>query len=294
MKGDLHFAPRLPRGPSAIIGAYGEEICRSQRRSSYKSRAHPGSNHEAMKGHNMEQEQQEHETNTSNGQPNEQPNENRGEETTQKAETQSAGPDGVDTNAVVQEPNQNQNAPKEGAQGQDDKDKQSPQAAQIEAGKQGTHPNQRMAPRIETQEDAKSPAESVHVPTTKAQWPLTDDYRGRLDALPNKSAKIRRMHADGYTTSQIAKTLDILYQHARNVLLQRVKRPTESMQPIPQQPQSQPQPQQQQAPQLDEAYLKTAAETLGIGVEEFKQRLQGKIPHQPEAEQQPQQATAAA
>jgi hypothetical protein len=51
--------------------------------------------------------------------------------------------------------------------------------------------------------------------------------------LPNTSARIRALAADGYTRSQTVKIFkehfgrDILYQHVRNVLIQPVKRPTE-------------------------------------------------------------------
>jgi len=43
-------------------------------------------------------------------------------------------------------------------------------------------------------------------------------------SLPTKSAKIRAMASDGFTRSQIAKALDIRYQHVRNVLLQPLKK----------------------------------------------------------------------
>jgi len=42
--------------------------------------------------------------------------------------------------------------------------------------------------------------------------------------LPTKSAKIRAMTADGLTRSEIAKALDIRYQHVRNVQLTPLKK----------------------------------------------------------------------
>jgi len=43
-------------------------------------------------------------------------------------------------------------------------------------------------------------------------------------SLPTKSAKIRAMFADGIKKTLIAKTLDIRYQHVRNVLITPLKK----------------------------------------------------------------------
>ena len=40
----------------------------------------------------------------------------------------------------------------------------------------------------------------------------------------SKSAAIRALKEEGYTTSAIAKRVDVIYQHARNVLLRPLKR----------------------------------------------------------------------
>ncbi len=40
----------------------------------------------------------------------------------------------------------------------------------------------------------------------------------------SKSAAIRALKEEGYTTSEIAKKVDVIYQHARNVLLRPLKR----------------------------------------------------------------------
>lgn len=47
----------------------------------------------------------------------------------------------------------------------------------------------------------------------------------KYNKLPTKSAKIRAMTADGISRSDIAKSLEIRYQHVRNVLETNLKRP---------------------------------------------------------------------
>jgi hypothetical protein len=55
-----------------------------------------------------------------------------------------------------------------------------------------------------------------------------DQYASALESelskLPTTSAKIRSLHAQGFTRSAIALILDIRYQHVRNVLLTPLKR----------------------------------------------------------------------
>ena len=46
------------------------------------------------------------------------------------------------------------------------------------------------------------------------------DMAAIADGLPTKSAKIRALDAAGYARADIARFLDIRYQHVRNVLLQ--------------------------------------------------------------------------
>lgn len=46
------------------------------------------------------------------------------------------------------------------------------------------------------------------------------DMAAIAEGLPTKSAKIRELDAAGYTRADIARFLDIRYQHVRNVLLQ--------------------------------------------------------------------------
>lgn len=53
---------------------------------------------------------------------------------------------------------------------------------------------------------------------TNTKTTTNTDVLSKYDAFPTKSAKIRAMAADGMKRSVIAKTLDIRYQHVRNVL----------------------------------------------------------------------------
>ncbi|MDP1602456.1 MAG: AbrB/MazE/SpoVT family DNA-binding domain-containing protein [Legionella sp.] len=46
----------------------------------------------------------------------------------------------------------------------------------------------------------------------------SSNRRSSLDALPTKSAKIRALAAQGVSRADIARKLDIRYQHVRNVL----------------------------------------------------------------------------
>lgn len=48
-----------------------------------------------------------------------------------------------------------------------------------------------------------------------------------------KSAQIRYLHSQNYSPMAIAKFMNIIYQHVRNVLNQQVKRPTETTVPAP-------------------------------------------------------------
>ncbi len=45
------------------------------------------------------------------------------------------------------------------------------------------------------------------------------ELAGMVEGLPTKSAKIRRLAEAGLSTAEIARFLDIRYQHARNVLV---------------------------------------------------------------------------
>lgn len=63
-------------------------------------------------------------------------------------------------------------------------------------------------------------SETVETPKVDVKPIDVTKYAG----LSTKSAKIRSMFADGYTRSQIAKALDIRYQHVRNVLVEPLKR----------------------------------------------------------------------
>lgn len=45
-----------------------------------------------------------------------------------------------------------------------------------------------------------------------------------IEKYGNKSAAIRALHKQGYTVSEIAKKVGVIYQHARNVVLRPLKR----------------------------------------------------------------------
>ena len=127
-----------------------------------------------------------------------------------------------------------------------------------------------MAPRIETTQGAMAPAQMVKAPTTLPQYPPPDSYNQVLFSMayPTKSARIRKMHGDGYTTSQISKHLGVLYQHARNVLNQIIKRrpednPTTITHTV------------FVMPQVDEEKIKAAAEQHGLTEEEVRQIVTG-------------------
>lgn len=70
------------------------------------------------------------------------------------------------------------------------------------------------------------------VDSTPAAKPKAGEVpQGRIvpegyDALPTKSAKIRVLNKEGWTRSEIARFMDIRYQHVRNVLITPIKDPT--------------------------------------------------------------------
>lgn len=57
---------------------------------------------------------------------------------------------------------------------------------------------------------------------------LNKSQRFNLESFSTKSAKIRYLTSLDWKRSQIAKELNILYQHVRNVQITPVKNPTES------------------------------------------------------------------
>jgi hypothetical protein len=80
-----------------------------------------------------------------------------------------------------------------------------------------------------TEPEAEEPTE----PTKVLTWPPSTDFVAVLNKLPTTSAKIRYMASCGYSKTQISKHLGILYQHARNVLNQHIKRPIGGELPAP-------------------------------------------------------------
>ena len=53
---------------------------------------------------------------------------------------------------------------------------------------------------------------------------VTKKIETALTSLPTKSAKIRFLHSKGFSRVEISKTLQIRYQHVRNVLITPLKR----------------------------------------------------------------------
>jgi hypothetical protein len=56
-------------------------------------------------------------------------------------------------------------------------------------------------------------------------YPIIEAVRVEVNKLTTTAARIRYLHSVGLNTTQISKTLDILYQHVRNTLTRPVKRP---------------------------------------------------------------------
>ncbi len=77
-----------------------------------------------------------------------------------------------------------------------------------------------------TQTQSPAPAEDTkteEVEETKKD--LTSAQENEFKNLPTKSAKIRYLNAQDWKRGDIAKKLDIRYQHVRNVLVMPVKNP---------------------------------------------------------------------
>ena len=60
---------------------------------------------------------------------------------------------------------------------------------------------------------------------TMSQVKLTAAQQKKYDTLTTKSARIRMLDTLGYSRSEIAKSMEILYQHVRNVLITPVAKP---------------------------------------------------------------------
>ena len=53
---------------------------------------------------------------------------------------------------------------------------------------------------------------------------LTEEMNKSIEGLTTKSAQIRKLHADGFARADIARHLNIIYQHVRNVLVTKTKK----------------------------------------------------------------------
>lgn len=61
--------------------------------------------------------------------------------------------------------------------------------------------------------------------TAKRTANQTNKIKKHCDSLPTTSAKIRYLTSEGYSRGEVARLLDIRYQHVRNVLVTPVKNP---------------------------------------------------------------------
>lgn len=59
--------------------------------------------------------------------------------------------------------------------------------------------------------------------TKKTAPTLSKSVKEQLNGLETKSAKIRFLKSEGHSTADIARILDIRYQHVRNVLITPLK-----------------------------------------------------------------------
>lgn len=57
---------------------------------------------------------------------------------------------------------------------------------------------------------------------------LSKEQSSKVSNFATKSAKIRFLHSEGFSRGEIAKFLEIRYQHVRNVLITPVATPRES------------------------------------------------------------------
>lgn len=62
-----------------------------------------------------------------------------------------------------------------------------------------------------------SKAKATKSKTDNTQDILTVTHRAEVESMKTKSEKIRFLTSQGYTTSEIARALGIIYQHAYNV-----------------------------------------------------------------------------
>lgn len=71
---------------------------------------------------------------------------------------------------------------------------------------------------------AKKEVKTIEATPESAAADRKAELLNLVSELGTKSAKIRKLAASGVTTGEIAKVLDIRYQHVRNVLTTELKR----------------------------------------------------------------------
>lgn len=82
-------------------------------------------------------------------------------------------------------------------------------------------------------QEAPASAQQQEADTSK-DVQLSNGQTETLGTLPTVSAKIRYLHDEGFSKSQIAKALGKRYQHVRNVLITPVSNPTGAQTQAPQ------------------------------------------------------------
>jgi hypothetical protein len=77
-------------------------------------------------------------------------------------------------------------------------------------------------PKVDVQPTTDTTA--ANAPAVQQPAPSTPAYdKAKLDAYKTKSEKIRYLDSCGFKRGQIAKELNIIYQHVRNVLVTPLK-----------------------------------------------------------------------
>lgn len=77
-------------------------------------------------------------------------------------------------------------------------------------------------PRRSTSSPASLTARPKVIPAARPSDDLTSAQL--IEKYGNKSAAIRALHTQGYSVSEIATKVGVIYQHARNVVLRPLKR----------------------------------------------------------------------
>ena len=81
--------------------------------------------------------------------------------------------------------------------------------------------------QVKTESKVETAAPVTETKGKRVPVTITTDMQKVLDGFDSEmttSAKIRALHAQGWSRSQIAKGLGVIYQHVRNVLITPLKK----------------------------------------------------------------------